>query len=168
MLKPSGHNFFDLSTLYWVGKGEGSWIFKMIVLLFRTVLVIHIELLLCSYCPKEFCPGLQTPLFANSILHLHISCNTPCLHPPIFLISPEGYSRPKRNWRQCIMHIQNVWEANKVYYRRCANGDWNPIPFVRSSCYCGCGREGSDIRRGRKVFYFINCHLGKKKNKVAF
>ena len=167
MLKPSRHNFFDLSTLYWVRKGEGLWIFKMTALLFRTVRVIHIELLLCSYCPKEFCPGLQTPLFANSIPHLHISCNTPCLHPPIFFISPEGYSRLKRNWRQCIMHIQNVCRANKVYDGRCANGDWNPVPFVRSSCYCGCGREGSDIKRDRKVFYFITCHWGKK-TQVAF
>ena len=74
-------------------------------MVFRTVRVIHIELLLCSYCPKEFCPGLQTPLFANNIPHLHISCNTPCLHPPIFLISPEGYSRLKRNWRQCIYRM---------------------------------------------------------------
>ena len=64
--------------------GGGLWIFKMTALLFRTVSVIHIELLLCSYCPKEFCAGLQTPLFANRIPHLHISCNTSCLHPPIF------------------------------------------------------------------------------------
>ena len=27
VLKPSRQNFFDLSTLYWVGKGEGLWIF---------------------------------------------------------------------------------------------------------------------------------------------
>ena len=94
-------------TLYWVGKGGRLWIFKMTALLFRTVLVIHIELLLCSYCLKEFCPGLQTPLFENSIPHLHISCNTPCLHPPPpnFLISYECYSRPKRNWRQCIYRM---------------------------------------------------------------
>ena len=96
---------FDLLTLYWVGKGEGLWIFKMIALPLRTVLVIHIELLLCSYCPKDFCPGLQTPLFASSISHLHISCNTPCLHPPNFLISPECYSCPKRNWRRCIYRM---------------------------------------------------------------
>ena len=66
------------------------------------------------------------------------------------------------------MHIQNVWGASKVYYRRCANGEWNPVPFVRSSCYCGCGREGSDIKTDRKVFCFIICHLGRKKLKVAF
>ena len=77
----------------------------MIALPLRTVLVIHIELLLCSYCPKDFCPGLQTPLFASSICHLHISCNTPGLHPPNFLISPECYSCPKRNWRQCIYRM---------------------------------------------------------------
>ena len=105
MLKPSRHNFFDRSTLYLVRKGERLWVFKMIALPFRTVLVIHIELLLYSYCPKDFCPGLQTPLFKNSIPHLHISCNTPCLQPPNFLISCEGYSRPKRNWRQCIYRM---------------------------------------------------------------
>ena len=58
VLKPSRQNFFDLSTLYWVGKGEGLWIFYMKALLFRTVLVIHVELLLCSYFNKDFCPGL--------------------------------------------------------------------------------------------------------------
>ena len=95
----------------WNRQGTISLIFQHCIkwgrgrLLFRTVLVIHIELLLCSYCPKDFCPGLQTPLFANSISHLHISCNTPCLHPPNFLISPECYSRPKRNWRQCIYRM---------------------------------------------------------------
>ena len=52
-----------------------------------------------------------------------------------------------------------------MYYGRCANGEWNPVPFVRSSCYCGCGREGSDIKGDRKVFYFIICHWGKKKLK---
>ena len=26
VLKPSRHNSFDLSTLYWVGRGEGTWI----------------------------------------------------------------------------------------------------------------------------------------------
>ena len=140
----------------------------MTALLFRTVLVIHIELLLCYYCPNDFCPGLQTPLFANSIPHLHISCNTPCLHPPNFLISCECYSRPKRNSREYIQRI--FWGgrgggggANKVYYGRCANGDWNPVPFVRYSCYCGCGRERSDIKRDGKVPCFIISHWGKKK-----
>ena len=67
----------------WNRQGTISLIFQHCIkwgrgrLLFRTVLVIHIELLLCSYCLKEFCPGLQTPLFENSISHLHISCNTP-------------------------------------------------------------------------------------------
>ena len=69
----------------------------MTALCFRTVLVIHIELLLCRYCLKDFCPGLQTSLFENSIPHLHISCNAPFLHPPNFLIYCECYSRPKRN-----------------------------------------------------------------------
>ena len=164
MLKPSRHNFFDRSTLYLVRKGERLWVFKIIALPFRTVVVIHIELLLYSYCPKDFCPGLQTPLFKNSIPHLHISCNTPCLHPPNFLISCECYSRPKRNSRQCIYRM--FGRANKVYYGRCANGDWNPVPFVRSSCYCGCGRERSDIKRDGKVSCFIISHWGKKKLSV--
>ena len=119
----------------------------MIALLFRTVLVIHIELLLCSYCPKDFCPGLETPLFAKSIPHVHISCNTPCLHPPppnfSFLHSVTVVLREIRDnaYTECL-------GANKVYYGRCANGDWNPVPFVRSSCYCGC-----NLRSG--VFFFL-------------
>ena len=48
----------DLSTLYWVGKGEGRRICKMTALLFTTLLVTHIELQLCSDCPKDFCPGM--------------------------------------------------------------------------------------------------------------
>ena len=62
------------------------------------------------------------------------------------------------------MRIQNVWGANKVYYGRCANGEWNPVPFVRSSCYCGCGREESDIKKDGNGSCFIICHCGKKKN----
>ena len=51
----------------------------------------------------------------------------------------------------------------QVYYGRCANGDWNPVPFVRYSCYCRCGRERSDIKRDGKVPCFIISHWGKKK-----
>ena len=40
----------------------------------------------------------------------------------------------------------NVWGAKKVYYGRCANGEWSPVPFVRSSCHCGCEREESNIK----------------------
>ena len=126
--KPSRHNFFDLSTLYWVGKGEGLCIFKMIALLFRTVLVMHIELLLCSYCPKDFCPGLQTLSFESSIPHFHTSFNTPCLHPLIFFKFLLSVTVVLKN-------VQNVCGANKVYYERCAKGEWNPVLFVRSSCY---------------------------------
>ena len=32
----------------------------------------------------------------------------------------------------------------------------------------GVEENGSDIKRDRKVFWFIICHLGKKKIKVAF
>ena len=53
MLKPSRHNSFDLSALYWVGRGEGKWIFKKTALLFETELVKRIELKLRSDCPKD-------------------------------------------------------------------------------------------------------------------
>ena len=53
VLKPSKHNSFDLSTLYWVGRGEGTWICKMTALLFATLLVKRIELKLRSDC--QFC-----------------------------------------------------------------------------------------------------------------
>ena len=56
VLKPSRHNSFDLSTLYWVGRGEGTWICKKTALLFATELVKRIELKLRSDCPKDFCP----------------------------------------------------------------------------------------------------------------
>ena len=39
---------------------------------------------------------------------------------------------------------------------------------MRSSCYGGCEREGSDIKRDGWVSFFIICHCGKKKLKVAF
>ena len=45
VLKLSRHNSFDLSTLYWVGRGEGT------ALLFATDLVKRIELKLRSDCP---------------------------------------------------------------------------------------------------------------------
>ena len=28
----------------------------------------------------------------------------------------------------------------------CANCEWNLVPFVMSSCHCGCEREGSDLK----------------------
>ena len=139
----------------------------MIALLFRTVLVIHIEMLLCSYCLKDFCPGLQTPLFANSSPHLLISCNTPCLHPPDFLISPECYSRPKRNWRQWIYLMFGG-------QTRCITGDVQMANGTQSHLWglaainCGCGREGSDFQRYGKVSCIVICHWGKKKLKVSF
>ena len=55
VLKPSRHNSFDLSTLYWVGRGEGTWICKKTALLFATELVKRLELKLRSDCPKDFC-----------------------------------------------------------------------------------------------------------------
>ena len=58
VLKPSRHNSFDLSTLYWVGRGEETWICKKTALLFATELVKRIELKLRSDCPKDFCPWL--------------------------------------------------------------------------------------------------------------
>ena len=56
VLKRSRHNSFDLSTLYWVGRGEGTWICKKTALLFATELVKRIELKLRSDCPKDFGP----------------------------------------------------------------------------------------------------------------
>ena len=44
VLKLSRHNSFDLSTLYWVGRGEGTWICKKTALLFASELVKRIEL----------------------------------------------------------------------------------------------------------------------------
>ena len=58
VLKPSRHNSFDLSTLYWVGRGKGTWICKNTALLFTRKLVKRIELKLRSDCPNEFCPWL--------------------------------------------------------------------------------------------------------------
>ena len=73
----------------------------MIALLFRTVLVMHIELLLWSYCPKDFCPGLQTlsktAFLICTPLVIHLVCT-----PKFFLISPECYSRPKRMYRMFV------------------------------------------------------------------
>ena len=34
VLKLSRHNSFDISTLYWVGREEGTWIWKKTALLF--------------------------------------------------------------------------------------------------------------------------------------
>ena len=56
VLKSSRDNSFDLSTLYWVGRVEGTWICKKTALLFATELVKRIELKLRSDCPKDFCP----------------------------------------------------------------------------------------------------------------
>ena len=48
VLKLSRHNSFDLSTLYWVGRGEGGGDMD---LFFATELVKRIELKLRSDCP---------------------------------------------------------------------------------------------------------------------
>ena len=56
VLKPSRHNSFDLSTVFWVGRGEETWICKKTALLFATELVKRIELKLRSDCPKDVCP----------------------------------------------------------------------------------------------------------------
>ena len=136
----------------------------MISLRFRTVLVIHIELLLCSYCPKDFCPGLQTPLFANSIPHLHISCNTPCLHPPPanFLISYECYSRPKRNWRQCIYRKFGGETKFITGDVQMANGTKSRL-WGLAAINCGCGREREWYQKGQEGVLLYHLPLGKKK-----
>ena len=53
------------------------------------------------------CPGVSLTL-----LHLHISHNAPYLPPPppkfcitFVFHSPGYYSRPKRNWKQCLCHF---------------------------------------------------------------
>ena len=65
MLKPSRHNSFDLSALYWVGRGEGTWIFKKTALLFATELVKRIELKLRSDCPKDLAFNEGSILWSN-------------------------------------------------------------------------------------------------------
>ena len=37
----------------------------------------------------------------------------------------------------------------------CTNGEWSLVPLVRSSCHCGCEREGSDIKRDGWVSCFL-------------
>ena len=130
-----------------------------------SVLVIHIELLLCSYCPKDFCPGLQTPLFANSIPHLHISCSTPCLHPPPpnFLISYECYSRPKRNWRQCIYRKFGGETKFITGDVQMANGTKSRL-WGLAAINCGCGREREWYQKGQEGVLLYHLPLGKKKN----
>ena len=73
------------------------------------------------------CPGVSLTL-----RHLHISHNAPYLPPPPLQIlhSPGYYSRPKRNWKQCLCHFfggkggggWGVVGANKVHYGTCASG----------------------------------------------
>ena len=140
----------------------------MTALPFRTVPVIHVELLLCSYCLKEFCPGWQTPLFENSIpictsLVIHLVCTPP---PPNFLISFECYSRPKRNWRQCICRMFGG-ETKFI------TGDVQTAIGTKSRLWglaaiVGVEENGSDIKRDGKVFCFIICHLGKKNTQWHF
>ena len=53
--------------------------------------------------------------------HFHIFHNAPDLPSQIFLnlcffISPGYYSRPKRNWKQCLCKIWGGGGANKVRY----------------------------------------------------
>ena len=144
----------------------------MTALLFRTVLVIHIELLLCYYCPNDFCPGLQTPLFANSIPHLHISCNTPCLHPPNFLISCECYSRPKRNSRQYIYRIF-FWGGGVGGQTRCITGDVQMAIGTQSRLWGLAAIEGVEengvISKGTGRCPALSLATGvKKKNSESF
>ena len=74
---------------------------------------------------------------ADLIRLLHISYNTPCLPPKtlhnlfFFLISPWYFSRPKRNWRQCLRFFFFVWGggggASKMHYRSFTNGEKSKI-----------------------------------------
>ena len=54
VLKRSKHNSFDLLTLYWAGRGEGTWIRKNTALLFATELVKFIELSCVLSVPSTF------------------------------------------------------------------------------------------------------------------
>jgi len=54
------------------GRGRGYGFLKWsIALFFKTLLVIRKELLLCSYCPKDFCPGLSVPCWLRLHLGTH-------------------------------------------------------------------------------------------------
>ena len=81
VLKPSRHNSFDLSTLYWMGRGDGTWICKKTALLSATELVKRTELKLRSDCPKDFvydCLNFKyfrkwvVGLFLGFIVHLKV------------------------------------------------------------------------------------------------
>ena len=43
----------------------------------------------------------------------------------------------------------------------------NLVPFVWSSCHCGCPREGSDIKRDGWVSCFIICHFGRNSKEAT-
>ena len=64
----------------------------------------------------------------NSIRHLPISHNTPCL-PPKFCIALSSISLgaaviPGRNEKQRLRKTWGEGGANKVYYGICENGEW--------------------------------------------
>ena len=80
---------------------------------------------------------------------------------PNFLISYECFSRPKRNRRQCIYRMFGGETKFITGDVQMANGTQSRLWGLAAINY-GCGREGSDIKRDRKVFCFIICHLGKK------
>ena len=142
----------------------------MTALLFRTVVVIHRTAVMLSLSR-----GLLSRITDSAFRKQH----SPFAHLLSYTLCAP--LKEKRSLQVLLSvtvvlreiedneYIQNVWGANKVYYGRCANGDWNQVPFVRSGCCCGCERDGSDIKRNRKAFCFIICHLGKnKKSKWHF
>ena len=82
--------------------------------------------------------GSQTVMFffeeqdgyvTMTIHHLHISHNTPCLlsqilHNPLFFISSGYYSRPKRNWKQCLYKILRGQTRCILGYVQVTNEFW--------------------------------------------
>ena len=110
-------------------------------------------------------------LFENSIRHLRIPHNTPCLPPKIlhnvsFLISPGYYSHSKRNWRQCVY---KMFEGQT----RCITGDVQMANGTYNSSVCEVQlsslvwKKRDWYQTDGKVSCFIICHSGKKL-KVAF
>ena len=62
---------------------------------------------------------------------LYATCTSPIMHlicspkfgttGPLFFISPGYYSRPKRNWKQCLC---KVWGASEVHCGKYASGEF--------------------------------------------
>ena len=58
MLKTTTYNFFLLSTLYGVGRGNSNAFLKEKQRFFQTSVVKHTQFVKLNECPKDFCPRL--------------------------------------------------------------------------------------------------------------